>query len=115
MGRDRDGTEPVEYWDNLFFDTCDIGRGIADRRDGGDVIKGDREGWLGFGEGECDNTTAGGEVAGDEPEDMIVAITRKRGLRICWYFQCAYPGFDIQKNRGYFGYATMNAQPTEVE
>lgn len=77
MGRDRDGTEPVEYWDNLFFDTCDIGRGIADRREGGDVIKGDREGWFGFGVRECDNTTAGGEVAGDEPEDMIVAITGK--------------------------------------
>lgn len=40
VGRDRDGMEPVENWDNLFFDTCDIGRGIADRREGGDVIKG---------------------------------------------------------------------------
>lgn len=94
--------EPVEYWDSLFLDRCDIGRGIVDRREGGDVIKGGSEGWFGFAEGDCDNTTAGGDVAGDEPEDMIVAIERKMPWDIYNFFLVilsAYPGFDIQKNR----------------
>jgi hypothetical protein len=62
------------------------------------VIKGASGGWFGFAEGDCDNTTAGGDVAGDEPEDMIVAIGG-RCLGIFLVIWCAYPGFDIQDNR----------------
>lgn len=83
--------EPVEYWDNLFLDTCDIGRGITDRREGGEVIKGGNEGWFGFAEEGCDRITAGGEVAGDEPEDMIAAIGG-RGLGSLSTFVC----FDVR-------------------
>lgn len=76
--------EPVENWDNLFFDTCDIGRGMADRREGGDVIRGGSGGWLGFADGECDNTTAGGDVAGDEPGDTVEAMGRERPWDFVW-------------------------------
>ncbi|RYC61920.1 hypothetical protein CHU98_g4311 [Xylaria longipes] len=104
--------EPVEYWDSLFLDTCDIGRGIVDRREGGDVMRGGSEGWFGFAEGECDNTTAGGDVAGDEPEDTMEAMERKK-RRDFVVLQCAYPGTDIQKDRRMF--VRMCAYATRIK
>lgn len=43
-GRERDGTEPVEYCDRRFFEACDIGLGAVERRLGGEVISGGSEG-----------------------------------------------------------------------
>lgn len=96
-GRDRGGIEPVEYCDNLFLDTCDIGRERLERRTGGDVASGVEVDWLGDGcagfEGvevevavvavvdvglevaELLKVVGGGEVAGDGDEgDTIVVI-----------------------------------------
>ena len=70
-GRDLECTEPAEYCDRRFLDACDSGRGSVLRRGGGDVISGGRGGWLGFEVGEA---SAGGEVAGLEPGDMIAVI-----------------------------------------
>ena len=39
-GRDLEGTELVEYCDNLFFDAWEIGLCKVVRRAGGDVISG---------------------------------------------------------------------------
>lgn len=43
-GREREGTEPVEYCDRRFLEACDMGRGRFVRRPGGDVINGGRAG-----------------------------------------------------------------------
>jgi hypothetical protein len=84
-GRERDGTELVEYWERRFLEACDIGRGSVLRRVGGDVINGGREGWFGLPVGDV---TAGGDVAGDELGD-IIAVMMKRprthtGLKTTW-------------------------------
>lgn len=77
-GRDRDGTEPVEYCDSRFLEAWDIGRGTADRRAGGEVISGVKAGWFGF-VVCCCGGTAGGETAWDEyDEDMIAVIEEGR-------------------------------------
>lgn len=88
-GRDRDGTEPVEYCDSRFFEARDIGRGATDRRAGGEVIKGVKVGWFGFVvvvvvvDSWCDGA-AGGETTGDEyDEDMIAVIDgRETGVSL---------------------------------
>lgn len=48
-----------------------MGRGSADLRDGGEVMRGGNGGWFGFEDGE---ETAGGDVAGDEFGDMTAVI-----------------------------------------
>jgi hypothetical protein len=49
----------------------DIGRGRVLRLVGGEVIKGGKGGWLGFDDGD---DTTGGEVAGDEVDDIMMAV-----------------------------------------
>lgn len=71
-GRDREGTEPVEYWDNLFLDAWDIGRGIVVRRAGGEVMSGGREESPGFAEGD----DMADELAGDDMGDNTAVIPR---------------------------------------
>ena len=44
VGRDLEGISPVEYWESLFFEACDIGRDRVLRRDCGEVINGGRGG-----------------------------------------------------------------------
>ena len=70
-GRDREGPEPVEYWDSLCLDAWDMGRGIVDRRLGGEVISGGKAVWLAT--EEPGDGAAGGEVVGDV-EDMTAVI-----------------------------------------
>lgn len=72
-GLDREGMEPVEYCDSRFLEAYDNGRGSVLLRDGGDVMRGGRAGWLGFAAGE---PMGGGEVAGLEPGDMIAVILK---------------------------------------
>jgi hypothetical protein len=72
-GRDRDGADPVEYWDSRSLDTCDIGSGIIAGRAGGDVIRGGSAGWFGFDDGE-DDDIAGVDVADDGLADITVVI-----------------------------------------
>jgi hypothetical protein len=74
-GRDLEGAEYVEYWDNLFLDACEVGRCRFDRRVGGDVIRGGNGGWFGLEDGE---DMGDGEVAGDTVSsvgDMTAAIS----------------------------------------
>lgn len=66
-GRDREGTDPVEYCDNRFLEAYDSGLERVERRLGGEVTRGGRGGWFGFVEGEA----AGGEAAGEELCDMV--------------------------------------------
>ena len=73
-GRDLDGIEPVtEYCDSRFLEACDIGRGSVVLRagTGEDVISGGSGGWAWL---EAGGGMAGGDVAGDEPGDMIAVI-----------------------------------------
>jgi len=70
-GRDRDGIELVEYCDKRFLDAWDIGRGKVLLRDGGEVINGGSGGCDAL--GVCDEI-AGGEVAGEEPGDIIAVM-----------------------------------------
>lgn len=46
---------------------------MAVRREGGDVIRGVKAGWFGFVVCDCDGA-AGGEMAGDEYEDDMIAV-----------------------------------------
>lgn len=84
-GRDREGIELVEYCDRRFLDACDIGRGRVLLRAGGDVINGGRAGWAVAAAG---GDMAGGEVAGEEPGDMMAVIVgisvRGRGVSLDW-------------------------------
>lgn len=77
-GRERDGMDPVEYWDSRFLEACDMGLGICDRRADGEVIRGARDGWFGF---DVCGGPAGGEGAGDEYVDMIVVIEERKPKR----------------------------------
>jgi hypothetical protein len=71
---------------------------MVDRRAGGDVIKGGSGGWFGFAE-ECDKTTAEGDGAGDEPEDMIVAIEGERRPQDCVPLVVCVPRIRYPKQR----------------
>ena len=68
-GLERAAPEPVEYWDSRCFEACDIGLGSVLRREGGEVMRGGSAVWL-----EPGDDTGCGDVAGDEVEDMVVAI-----------------------------------------
>ena len=70
-GRDRVGIELVEYCDKRFLEACDMGRGRVLLRDGGEVINGGSGGCVAF---AVWVVMAGGEVAGDEPGDMIAVM-----------------------------------------
>jgi hypothetical protein len=72
-GRERVGIELVEYCDQRFLDACDIGLGSALLRAGGEVINGGRAGWADDGE-----VSAGGDVAGEEEDDMTAVILDAR-------------------------------------
>jgi hypothetical protein len=82
-GRDLEGAEPVEYCESRFFEACDIGLGRVDRRVGGDVMSGGSAGWFAFDPGE--GAAAGGDVAGDDVDAMVVVIVRQRSAlrRLC--------------------------------
>ena len=70
-GREREWMEPVEYCESRFLDAWDMGRGNVLRREGGEVIKGGSEVWLGLEAGE--DITAGG-VSGVDVDDIITII-----------------------------------------
>lgn len=70
--------ELVEYCDKRFLDACDIGRGRVLRRAGGEVISGGSGGCAVVAGGE---EMAGGEVAGEEPGDMMAVMVESFGKR----------------------------------
>ncbi|KAF7561825.1 hypothetical protein G7046_g2309 [Stylonectria norvegica] len=80
VGRDLEGSEPVEYCDSLFLEACDIGRDRVLLRDCGDVINGGSGGWFEFG-GEED---AAGAVGDDEVVDItaveVMPPRQSRGM-----------------------------------
>ena len=74
-GRDRVGIEAVEYCERRFLDACDMGRGRVVLRPSGDVMSGGSGGCAVF---KAGGEMAGGDVAGEDPDDMIavMAVTR---------------------------------------
>jgi hypothetical protein len=71
-GRDLDGIElAVEYCDKRFLEACDMGRGKALLRAGGEVMIGVSAGCAVLAAG---GEMAGGEVAGEEVGDMIAVM-----------------------------------------